>query len=139
MQSLNMARGLKFWIYIEESRTIHVAKTKAPISCAVTAQLICVFVFAYAKSRFSHDAAIYGNDRPLFKNVSDRLDNSLSVYMNVLHCNYFKYFYLNYSMFKGNSNFIFINEFLFRSVFLLSIIGSSSQSFSMLISFLIVL
>ena len=32
-----------------------------------------------------------------------------------------------------------INEFLFRSVFLLSIIGSSSQSFSMLISFLIVL
>ena len=34
-----------------------VAKTKALISCAVTAQLICAFVFAYAKSRFSHDAA----------------------------------------------------------------------------------
>ena len=33
------------------------AKTKTQISCAVTAQLICVFVFAYAKSRFSHDAA----------------------------------------------------------------------------------
>ena len=32
-----------------------------------------------------------------------------------------------------------INEFLFCSVFLLNIIGSSSQSFSMLISFLIVL
>ena len=32
-----------------------------------------------------------------------------------------------------------INEFLFRSVFLLSIIGSSSQSLSMLISFLIAL
>ena len=32
-------------------------KTKALISCAVTAQLICVFVFAYAKSRFSHDTA----------------------------------------------------------------------------------
>ena len=28
------------------------AKTKALISCAVTAQLICVFVFAYAKIRF---------------------------------------------------------------------------------------
>ena len=27
------------------------------ISCAVTAQLICAFVFAYAKSRFSHDVA----------------------------------------------------------------------------------
>ena len=34
----------------------YVAKTKALISCAVTAQLICAFVFAYAKSRFSHDA-----------------------------------------------------------------------------------
>ena len=33
---------------------ICVAKTKALISCAVTAQLICVFVFAYAKSWFSH-------------------------------------------------------------------------------------
>ena len=31
--------------------------TKALISCAVTAQLICVFVFAYAKSRFSNDEA----------------------------------------------------------------------------------
>ena len=36
---------------------IHVAKTKALISCAVTTQLICVFVFAYAKSRFSHEVA----------------------------------------------------------------------------------
>ena len=34
-----------------------VAKTKALISCAVTAKLICTFVWAYAKSRFSHDAA----------------------------------------------------------------------------------
>ena len=33
------------------------AKTKALISCAVTAQLICIFVFAYAKCRFSHNAA----------------------------------------------------------------------------------
>ena len=29
-----------------------VAKTKALISFVVTAKLICVFVFAYAKSRF---------------------------------------------------------------------------------------
>ena len=35
--------------------TICVAKTKALISSAVTAKLICVFVFAYAKSRFSHN------------------------------------------------------------------------------------
>ena len=33
--------------------TIYVAKTKALISCAVTAQLICVFVFAYASQVFS--------------------------------------------------------------------------------------
>ena len=34
----------------------NLAKTKA-LSCTVTVQLICAFVFAYAKSRFSHGAA----------------------------------------------------------------------------------
>ena len=37
--------------------SIYVAETKALISFAVTVKLICVFVFAYAKIRFSHDAA----------------------------------------------------------------------------------
>ena len=37
--------------------TIRVAKTKALISFAVTAKLICVFVFAYAKTQFSHNEA----------------------------------------------------------------------------------
>ena len=37
--------------------TIYVVKTKVLISSAVTAQLICVFVFAYTKSRFSHNEA----------------------------------------------------------------------------------
>ena len=37
--------------------TMYVAKTKALISFAVTAKLICAFVFGYAKSRYSHDAA----------------------------------------------------------------------------------
>ena len=37
--------------------TLHVAKTKALISFAVTAQLICVFVFATAKIRISHNEA----------------------------------------------------------------------------------
>ena len=32
--------------------TIYVAKTKVLICCAVTAQLICNFVFAYAKAGF---------------------------------------------------------------------------------------
>ena len=35
------------------------AKTKALISFAVTAKLICVFVFAYAKNRFSHDEPLF--------------------------------------------------------------------------------
>ena len=42
--------------------TIRVAKTKALISFAefaVSAKLICVFVFAYAKSRFSMTRLIY--------------------------------------------------------------------------------
>ena len=33
------------------------AKTKALISCAVIAQLICVFLFTYTKSQFSHNEA----------------------------------------------------------------------------------
>ena len=36
---------------------MYVAKTKALISFAVTAKLICVFVFACVKCWFSHDAA----------------------------------------------------------------------------------
>ena len=36
---------------------VRIAKTKALISFAVTAKLFSVFVFAYAKIRFSHDKA----------------------------------------------------------------------------------
>ena len=36
---------------------VYIAKTKALISFVVTAKLICFFVSAYAKSRFSHDTA----------------------------------------------------------------------------------
>ena len=46
--------GLKFWI---RDCTIYAAKTKAQISCVVNAQQICLFVFANANGRFSHDAA----------------------------------------------------------------------------------
>ena len=43
---------------------IYVAKTKGLISCVVTTQLICAFVFTYAKSRFSHDAARIFSAKP---------------------------------------------------------------------------
>ena len=37
-------------------------KTKALISFAVTAKLICDFLFAYVKCRFSHDPAYISSD-----------------------------------------------------------------------------
>ena len=49
VQSLKQARSLKFLIdtyYEKRNCTIRVAKTKALISYAVTAQLIWAFVFA---------------------------------------------------------------------------------------------
>ena len=49
------ARSLKFHIYEED---VLVAKTKALTCCAVTAQLICVILFGYAKCLFSHDRAL---------------------------------------------------------------------------------
>ena len=61
------------------------AKTKALISFAVTAKLICVFVFAYAKSRFSQDAAhirnvfMPENALPTAKDSMKEISNSESV------------------------------------------------------------
>ena len=52
--------------------TIYVGNTKALISFAVTAKLICVFVFAYAKSPFSHDAAhLFSQFRRLLLNTCE--------------------------------------------------------------------
>ena len=49
-------------------------KTKALISFAVTAKLICVFVFAYAKSRFSHnEAQIIDGDHSIETETSYKL------------------------------------------------------------------
>ena len=44
-------------LYFERDFNVNEAKTNALISCAVTAQFICVFVSAYAKIHFSHDVA----------------------------------------------------------------------------------
>ena len=51
---------IEAWTFVfkkDRNCSSYVAKTKALISFAVTAKLICVFVFAYAKSRFSHNEA----------------------------------------------------------------------------------
>ena len=52
VQSLNMVRGLKFGFRKQRDCTFYVAKTKVLISCAVTAQLICVFVLHLQKAGF---------------------------------------------------------------------------------------
>ena len=52
-----MARGLKFWIQEEKECCYLCRENKALISYVATAQLICASVFAFAKSRYSHDAA----------------------------------------------------------------------------------
>ena len=58
-----MARGLKFLIQEEEGLYYLRSENKALISLAVNVQLMCVFVFAYAKSRFSHDRAEFNEKR----------------------------------------------------------------------------
>ena len=65
------ARDLKFGFRKKRDCTIRVAKTEALISLAVTAKLICILVFSYAKIRFSHDAAHFKSQRglPIEKNV----------------------------------------------------------------------
>ena len=64
-QPLELIRCFKFRIQksrdcTSERFTICLAKTKALISCVVSAcSLICGFAFAYEKIRFSHGAAHY--------------------------------------------------------------------------------
>ena len=63
VQPKKKARDLKF--RFRKYVLFAYAKTQALISFTVTAQLICVFVFAYAKSRFSHDRAhMMGSEMP---------------------------------------------------------------------------
>ena len=54
---LYTATGDGFRFRKKRDFTICVLKTKGLISCGVTMQLIWAFVFANAKSRFSHDVA----------------------------------------------------------------------------------
>ena len=62
-------------------RTIRVEKTKALISFAVTAKLICVFVFAYAKSRFSHNKAHVKKQR-LNRNAANIVNITIKICFN---------------------------------------------------------
>ena len=57
VQAQKRARSYNFGFKWKRNCTIRVAKAKALISFAVTAKLICAFVFAYADCWFSHEAA----------------------------------------------------------------------------------
>ena len=57
VQAQKMARGWKFGFTKLRNCTIRVAKTKALISYAVTAKLICALVFTYADCWFSYEVA----------------------------------------------------------------------------------
>ena len=52
VQSLKWLEPLTFGFKKKRDYIIHVAKTKALINFAITARLICVFVFGKAKSGF---------------------------------------------------------------------------------------
>ena len=98
VKPLKMARGLKFCIFRKERDcTIRVPKTKALISFSAH-QLICVFVFAYAKIRFSHVAAQIKSDVLIDKAIPHLLcRNSRSALINkCLQVAVFKLLYQNY-------------------------------------------
>ena len=68
----NHRRWLEAWNFgFRKKRdcTIQAVKTKALISFTVTAKLICVFVFAYAKIRFSHFVAHFINWLKIHKTI----------------------------------------------------------------------
>ena len=56
VQAQKMARDWKFWIQKVEE-LYYLCSENKDISFAVTAKLICVFVFAYADCWFSYEAA----------------------------------------------------------------------------------
>ena len=55
VQPQKMARGFKFWIKEVEGLYCLCSENKDADQLRDTVQLICAFVFAYAKSRFPHD------------------------------------------------------------------------------------
>ena len=78
-----MAGGLKFRIKVEEKLYYPYSENKGAdqISFAVTAKLICVFVFAYAKAGFLTTWLIYKISFEcvsLFIKVSEKSNNSFA-------------------------------------------------------------
>ena len=64
-------------------------KTKVLISCAVTAQLLCTFVFQYEKSRISHEAAHLSICHTVAHAIKSFIRNEIR--LSVLLCCCFKF------------------------------------------------
>ena len=79
-----MTRGLKYQILGSRGIVLYVVRTKAVICCAVTAQLICAFVYAYAKTRFSHEEALCLKLSPSQNKVFTYTDGTLMPYHQIL-------------------------------------------------------
>ena len=58
IQPQKMATGLKILDFGSKGLVLSMKQKKMLISCVVTLQLVWTFVFAYAKSRFSHDPVL---------------------------------------------------------------------------------
>ena len=89
VQSQKMPIGLNF----KKNRdcTIRVAKTKALISFAVTAKLICALGFAFADCWFSHEATHLLNTQFMpFINIDLKRLKDVGEVMNLLFTNKFQ-------------------------------------------------
>ena len=84
VQPQKMARGLKLWMHDVEGLFYLCSKMKGTNQLRLTTQLICAFVFTYAKNRFSCERLICLS--------SILVENSLTILMKV---NFFKEIHKN--------------------------------------------
>ena len=73
------------------------AKTKALISCAVTAHLICVFVFAYANRWFIHAKTRMECQKLIFFgiNSSHNFKSNVAWFLHFVYYRVYIYIYVN--------------------------------------------
>ena len=73
---------------------LYEVKTNTLIRCAVTAQLVCVcvYVFAYAKGRVSHDPNQYHQTVFLHNSKGRRYLNMFTMILSVVKPNYLQVF-----------------------------------------------
>ena len=71
---------------------LYEVKTNTLIRRAVTAQMVCVYVFAYAKGRVSHDPNQYHQTVFLHNSKGRRYLNMFTMILSVVKPNYLQVF-----------------------------------------------